>query len=193
MTARLSGVVLAAGAGERMGGPKALLVIGGEPLARAHAERFRASGCGRVVIVTRGELVAKLAGGAIVVASSAPDPAGSLAVGLEALAAEEDETLLITPVDAWPVRPETIGRLVDAVNAGAEAATPRHGGKGGHPVAIRARALATQAASPRPLRDVLAALGSARVHVEVDDPSILVDLDTPEDVVARTGELPRFA
>ena len=193
MTAPLSGIVLAAGAGERMGGPKALLLIDGEPLARAHARRLREAGCARVVIVTRAELVEKLAGGALVVASRAADPAGSLAVGLEALAPAEDELVVITPVDAWPVRIETIARLVEAVTAGAEAATPRHGGRGGHPVVARARALASYATAPRPLRDLLADLARARVRVDVDDPAIAIDLDTPEDLRALTGDAPRFA
>jgi molybdenum cofactor cytidylyltransferase len=207
VTPRLSGVVLAAGAGVRMGGPKALLLLEGEPLAAVHARRLREAGCGRIVIVTRRELVAQVegfAGGALVVASEAPDPAGSLAVGLGALALAGGDAIVVTPVDAWPARAETIARLVEAVEAGAEAATPRHEGKGGHPVVIRVRAMgaagemretgqAAYSASPRPLRDVLAALGDARVRVDVDDPSIAIDLDTPEDVRAITGEAPSFS
>ena len=137
----LAGIVLAAGAGERMGGPKALLLVQGEPLARLHARRLREAGCAKVVIVTRGEIVERFALDATVAASAAPDPAGSLAVGLKALGAAPDDVLVITPVDAFPVCVETIARLVETVGGGAEAATPRSGGKGGHPVVIRARAL----------------------------------------------------
>jgi molybdenum cofactor cytidylyltransferase len=189
----LAGIVLAAGAGERMGGPKALLLVEGEPLARLHARRLREARCAKVVIVTRGELVERFALDATVAASAAPDPAGSLAVGLAALGAAPDDVLVITPVDAYPVGVETIARLVETVGAGAEAATPRSGGRGGHPVVIRARALATFRDAPRPLRDVLSALGDTRARVDVDDPSVATDLDTPEDVLAITGEEPRFA
>jgi CTP:molybdopterin cytidylyltransferase MocA len=192
--ARVSAIVLAAGAGTRMGGPKALLLVDGEPLARVHARRLRDAGCAKVVIVTRPELVAAFAGDGTAVASTAPDPAGSLAVGLAVLASvDPEEILLVTPVDAWPARVETMTRLIERVVAGADAATPSYRGRGGHPVAIRMRALGGGEGAPRPLRDVLAALGEARVRVEVDDPAVTADLDTPEDVVAATGAAPRFA
>jgi hypothetical protein len=57
---------------------------------------------------------------------------------------------------------------------------------------IRATALRTFVDAPRPLRDVLAALGAARVRVDVDDRAIVTDLDTPADVLATTGAPPRF-
>ncbi len=189
---RVRGIVLAAGAGERMGGPKAILLVGGEPLARAHARRLREGGCEEIVIVTRAELAERFAGDGVAVASSAPDPAGSLAIGLGALAGGDEDVVVVTPVDAWPARAETIRALVDAVRAGAEAATPRYAGKGGHPVAIRVRALGAFREGPRPLREVLASLGGARVRVEVEDAGIAKDLDTPEDVVRETGAAPRF-
>jgi molybdenum cofactor cytidylyltransferase len=191
---RLSAIVLAAGAGTRMGGPKALLVIDGEPLARLHARRLREAGCGAVVIVTRAEIAAR---GVLdcdasrVAVSGAPDPAGSLAIGLVALGPSPEDIVVVTPVDAWPARVETIARLVDAVRNRADAASPVYVGKGGHPVVVRARVLACDA--PRPLRDVLAALGSRRVRIEVDDPSVAIDLDTPDAVLAKTGSPPRFA
>jgi molybdenum cofactor cytidylyltransferase len=192
----LSGVVLAAGAGERMGGPKALLLVAGERLATLHVRRLREAGCATVLLVTRPELVARFGEESAVVASGAPDPAGSLAVGLEALRPEADDLIVITPVDAWPVEVATLAALVDAVRAGAEAATPLYAGRGGHPVVIRARALEAHRApgsgSPPPLREVLGALGDARRRVAVDDPGIAMDLDTPEDVVAATGGAPQF-
>jgi CTP:molybdopterin cytidylyltransferase MocA len=69
------------------------------------------------------------------------------------------------------------------------------GGRGGHPVVTRARVLMPLAAeaSPRPLREVLAALGDRRRRVEVDDPAVRTDLDTPQDVERVTGAPVRFA
>jgi CTP:molybdopterin cytidylyltransferase MocA len=188
---RVSGVVLAAGAGERMGGPKALLVIDGELLARAHARRLREAGCAHVVIVTRAELAHRFEHDGQVAVSSAPDPAGSLAIGLRALAPSPEDIVVVTPVDAWPGRVETIALLVAAVRDGADAATPSRAGRGGHPVAVRARVL--EADVPRPLRDALADLGPLRVRLEVDDPGVAIDLDTPDDVKRVTGAPPRFA
>jgi CTP:molybdopterin cytidylyltransferase MocA len=188
---RLSGIVLAAGAGVRMGGPKALLMVDGEPLASVHARRLREAGCRRVVIVTRAELAARFFMEAEVAVSAAPDPAGSLAIGLRALAPLADDVLVITPVDAWPALVATVGRLVRTVRSGADAATPTRDARGGHPVALRARVLDCDA--PRPLRDVLNDLGAKRMRVQVDDPGIAVDLDTPDDVQRATGAPPRFA
>ena len=145
---RLSAIVLAAGAGQRMGGPKAILVVSGEPLARVHARRLREAGCGGVVIVTRAELATRFVRDASVAVSGAPDPAGSLAIGLRALAPSPQDLVVITPVDAWPARVETIAQLVRAVRQGAEAATPLREGRGGHPVVVRARVL-DPAAPPR--------------------------------------------
>jgi CTP:molybdopterin cytidylyltransferase MocA len=193
---RLIAIVLAAGAGTRMGGPKARLVIDGEPLAVLHARRFRDAGCAQVVSVTRRELALWLAswlGPGRIAISEAPDPAGSLAIGLAAFPPHDEDVLVITPVDALPARAATIAALVATVRAGAEAATPVYAGRGGHPIAARARALAGLAAAPRPLRDVLAALGPRRARVEVDDPAVTIDLDTPDDVARVTGAPPRFA
>ena len=78
-----------------------------------------------------------------------------------------------------------------AVRDGADAATPSRAGRGGHPVALRARVLDVE--EPRPLRDVLADLGPLRARLEVDDPGIAIDLDTPDDVKRVTGAPPRFA
>ena len=120
----LSGIVLAAGAGERMGGPKAVLVVEGEPLAGLHARRLREVGCDPVVLVTRGELVERLSSsGAIVVSSGAPDPAGSLAVGLRALSLASvsslapEGLLVLTPVDSFPASPATFALLLAATGA----------------------------------------------------------------------------
>jgi CTP:molybdopterin cytidylyltransferase MocA len=91
-------------------------------------------------------------------------------------------------------------RLLAAVGQGqgqgqaVDAATPVCNGKGGHPVVCRGSVLERFRfkGDTTPLRDVLRALGPRRVRVETDDREILVDLDTPEDVVAWTGAPPAF-
>jgi CTP:molybdopterin cytidylyltransferase MocA len=47
----IAGVILAAGASTRMGAPKQLLALGGEPLVRAIAREALASRCTRVAVV----------------------------------------------------------------------------------------------------------------------------------------------
>ncbi len=191
------GIVLAAGDGERMGGSKALLLIGDEPLAVGHAKRALEGGCSRVLVVVRPEVAPKLPklDRVQIVTSTAKEQAGSLAVAVRAVGLADDALVLVTPVDCAPVRAPTLGEILDAVVPGVDAATPKIGDKGGHPIVCRASVLAPYktAPSPPPLHDVVRALGDRRVRVPVTDPLVAVDLDTPADVSALTGEPPRFA
>jgi CTP:molybdopterin cytidylyltransferase MocA len=204
--ARVTAVVLAAGIGKRIGGPKALLAWpaprGGQPvpLAIAHAEERLGAESGRVLIVTRKPVVVSLLGhvrpGIDLLASDAPDelgPAGSLAFALPRLG--EVDAAVVIPVDTPPARPETVARLLAALaeDPALLAARPVFHGRAGHPVALRPAALARYAApAPPPLRDHLQALGPACAGVDVSDPAILVDLNTPADVMGTLGALPRF-
>lgn len=191
-------IILAAGAGERMGGSKALLLIDGKPLVKGHIERALEAGCERVVVVARPEVAARL--GEIlhvtVVPVTTDEQAQSLAAGARKVGKRGDSRVLITPVDAPPVSLATIQALFAAIDGKTEVATPHHAGKGGHPVACRAKVLSVYGkeheGNLRPLREVLEALEASRVRIEVDDPRVGVDLDTPEDVIALTGEPPRF-
>jgi molybdenum cofactor cytidylyltransferase len=200
--------VLAAGAGERMGGPKGLLIIDGESLAEGHVKRALEAGCDEVIVATRPELVPALTRAyAIadarvhVIVSRAPDPAGTLAVAVRYINAppralrpyaSTDGLAMIAPVDTLPASVATIHALRNAVTSGADAATPRHAGRGGHPVVCKMHVLGAyaQREDPPPLRDVLSALGDRRVRIDVDDPRIAIDLDSPEDVVRVTSLKP---
>jgi CTP:molybdopterin cytidylyltransferase MocA len=176
----MKGIVLAAGEGERMGGPKALLVYQGVPLALAHALRALSLGCDEAVIALRHDHPALHADRVRIVLSQASDPAGSLRVALEGIAPEE--IVMIAPVDSAPVDPATFKALATTLESGVAAACPAYQGRGGHPILCRVHALG----SFRTLRDV------PRTRVDVPDAGVLVDLDAPEDVLALTGEGPRF-
>jgi len=190
------GIVLAAGDGTRMGGSKALLEIDGDALVRVHAARLREGGCQEVLAVVRRAVIGDVGvvPGARVLASDADEQAGSLAVAMHEHRAVPDAIVVVTPVDAAPVGAQTVARLVEVVAAGAEAATPKFETKSGHPVVCRRRVLdAYRGSAPYPpLRDVVRGLGDKRAYVDVADPRVAVDLDTPEDVRAFTGSAPRF-
>ncbi len=192
-------VVLAAGAGLRMGGPKALVHVGAHPLAVAHAVSLLAAGVRTVAVVLRAEVAAVLAplwpdaSRVTVVVSNKPDawgPAGSLQALVEAVDVK-DGLWGVTPVDALPVREATLAALRNAVQTSAEslAARPVYNGRGGHPVVLRGAVLAAFASpgEPRNLREVLAGLGEAVLRVAVDDPTVTADLDTPEDLARWLG------
>lgn len=192
-------IILAAGAGERMGGSKALLLVDGKTLAAAHVARAIEAGCDRAVVVTRPEVAARLGEipRASVLAATTGEQAESLQVAVRKVGMRGDVRVLVTPVDCPPVSVATMHALFAALDAGSLVATPLRDGRGGHPVVCVGSVLAPYAskdpAPPPPLRDVLAAHDAKRARVAVDDASSFVDLDTPEDVLAFTGKPPAFA
>jgi molybdenum cofactor cytidylyltransferase len=217
---RVTTVVLAAGKGARLGGPKALLAWPGatkgapeRPLAIAHAEARLAAESARVLVVARGSVIPALLGyvrpGIDLASSAMADelgPAGTLSVAAARI--DDADAVVVTPVDVPPARAETVARLLarldapgpsgDHASTGAPgalplAARPRHKGGGGHPVVLRPEALQRYLQpDPPPLRDVLKELGDRCVDEEVDDPAVLLDLNVPGDVVRLLGKLPRF-
>jgi len=198
-------VILAAGRGDRLGGPKALLLwpsSGGKelPLAIAHAEERLAAESERAVIVTRKQLVPTLLRyvhpGIDILVSDAADelgPAGSLAYAAPRLG--EVQKVIVTPVDAVPARRETVLALLARLDADPSllAVRPLYQGRGGHPVVLRPEALERyRQPSPPPLRDHLAALGPRCADEPVADAAVRTDLDTPADVVRVLRAMPRF-
>jgi CTP:molybdopterin cytidylyltransferase MocA len=201
-------VVLAAGTGKRLGGPKALLAWplptgkGSKevPLAVAHAEARLAAESSRVLVVTRRAMMTALLAyvrpGLDLLASDAADelgPAGSLAFAVPRIG--EVEAVIVTPVDALPAKADTVARLIARLDADPTilVARPVYHGRAGHPVALRRAALDRYAEpAPPPLRDHVRTLGDAVADVEVPDPAVLIDLNTPADVMGLLQKLPRF-
>jgi molybdenum cofactor cytidylyltransferase len=192
----MEAIVLAAGSGSRLGGPKWAIEVAGTPLVLLHVARLAEAGCARILVIARPERVDELSRlHPDVLASSAAEPSGSLAVGVRALASMSPEHLVwITPVDVLPAKLTTLKSLEAALWApglespGIGAASPRHAGRGGHPVLLRSSALEPyRRGEPPTLRALLEGLGPRRVAVPVDDPAVLGDLDTPGDVLRATG------
>lgn len=201
-------IILAAGKGERIGGPKALLALPGavkgepeRPLAIAHAQARLAAECERALVVARKPVIAVMLRfmqpGLELLRSEADDalgPAGSISVAVQRLG--DATEVVLTPVDAPPARAETVARLLERLRSGDPAplaVRPRHQGRRGHPVALRVDVLARYLQpNPPPLRDLLHELGDRCVDEDVDDPAVLVDLDRPVDVLRLTGGPPRF-
>lgn len=209
-------IVTAAGKGDRMGGPKALLAIrwgegpGELPLAIAHARAHLDGGAERVVLVVRAEVAAVLSpfaqqfapqlarGGIDVVVSNRPDsegPAGSIRSALELLDLSDDAWVLVAPVDMPPASMEIRRALftVAGVDPAPGAVRPTFHGRRGHPVLVRRRHLEPLVrGDASTLRDALHALGDDVRDVAVLDRRAIVDLDTPDDVRAFWGRPARF-
>ncbi|RXZ66860.1 nucleotidyltransferase family protein [Agromyces albus] len=148
MTASLLGVLLAAGAGTRMGRPKALIRDAtGVPWVVEGFRMLRAAGCDRVVIVLGAEADAARAlvpadADVAIAADWALGLSASLRAGLEFAAGTHTDAVLVSLVDLAGLPPAVGRRVVDA--AGSAPGAERHAslaravfdGRPGHPVLI---------------------------------------------------------
>lgn len=192
---RVAGLILAAGESRRMGRPKALLELDAVTFLGWGLELLRAAGCAPVLVVdgahrltgaprvelTRAELVHNEAW--------SRGPLSSLQVGLRrALEIEPQiDAVLVHHVERPRVRIETLRSLLAGLAREPDGVwQPTHLGRSGHPIVW-----------PRSLFDELLALdpshasarellrGSAaprRRKLEVEDPGVLDNFDTPDDL-----------
>ena len=186
---RVVAVVLAAGEGRRMGGPKALLPVGeGTFLSRA-CRLFARPGIGSVVAVLGAEAErVRATAGIPAEATVAVNPRwregmlSSVWAGLDAAEALGADAVLLHPVDNPFVAPATIDAVVAALAGGAEIAVPSHAGRRGHPAAFARSTWPDLRAAPLDggARSLLRARPDRVVHVPAGA-DCLVDLDTPAD------------
>ena len=185
----VAGVLLAAGEGRRLGQPKALVEIGGEPLAQRGVALLRDGGAAPIVVVT-GAVAVDLPG---VLAVHNPDwPSGmgsSLAVGL-ATVPDSCHAAVIALVDQPLVGPEAVRRLIAAHAAGASIAVAAYDGAPRNPVLLAREhwtgviALAVGDAGARPF---LRAHPDLVMSVECGDTGRPDDLDTRSDLERLAG------
>jgi CTP:molybdopterin cytidylyltransferase MocA len=195
---RPAAIVLAAGEGRRMGGPKALLVVDGKPLIHAHVQRLQELGCSPIIVVMREATAAALGTitGVEIIAANTDSMAGSLKVAVASLSPGPDRIVIVAPIDTLPARRSTLHALLTAASVdGVHVATPQYRGRSGHPIAIREELLQVfRAGYAGTLRDLVRSAGAARQRLEVADASVQIDLNTPADLAAfRTGVTPCFA
>ncbi len=184
-------VILAAGRGLRMGGPKALLDLGGHSLLELQLRALE--GAARVVVVIEPKLwEARLGpnrGGTPLPQGVAyvPNPRWeegpftSIRLGLEALGG--DAPALIVPVDC-PVAAGAPARLVQATAPGLAWVAPVHDGRRGHPVLLtmRGRTAALAAGPDATLRDILG--GAPGAEIPIASPLVHCNLNTPADRIS---------
>jgi molybdenum cofactor cytidylyltransferase len=190
MPKHLEGIILAAGESRRMGYPKPLLKIAGQTFIEriaesmltvvprlvvvlgAHSDRVRAAipRDGRIVIVenpnySRGQL-------------------SSLKVGLSAIL--PDSTGALVHLGDHPmVRVETFQAIADSYNQlGNQIVIARHEGHRGHPVIFDRAIFGELRSAPEEegARHVVNADALRVAYVDLNDPGINLDLDTPSDL-----------
>ena len=192
---RIVAVVLAAGEGRRMGGPKALVPFEGTTFVERCVERLDRPGVAGTVVVV-GPLqdrVAELlpAGACVANPRASEGMLGSVLCGLDAAEARGADAVLLHPVDHPLVEAATVDRVVQALLDGALIAVPSRDGRRGHPGGFaRAAWPALRAALPaRGAREVLADHPDWIVHVE-GDAGCVAGIDTPADYARLIGTLP---
>ncbi|MGQ0628432.1 MAG: nucleotidyltransferase family protein [Phycisphaerales bacterium] len=172
-------VLLAAGQGRRMGGPKALMNLSGRAWWAVQNDRLAGR---RAVWVASAEVRPALVGVVSVVAASTDPMFESVRVGVRhALEDAECRGVFILPVDV-PVPGAVVFAALEAAAADGPA-LPAHRGVRGHP-AFLPRDWATDhilnaPLEPPPRLDAL--MKPSETIVDVDDPSVCVNLNTPAD------------
>lgn len=183
-------ILLAAGASTRMGRPKALLEWRGLPLICWQAGQLTEA-CGLVIPVL-GARAPEIA--AVLPQRPAIRPvlnrawqrgrASSIRTAARQIPAAA-ETIVIAGVDQ-PATAEIIRKLLDHLQRrpDAQIAVPRHNGRNGHPLVFRAtllpelRQVSERAQGLKAIRHRHA---TATTFLETDDPTVLLDLNTPAD------------
>jgi CTP:molybdopterin cytidylyltransferase MocA len=181
-------IVLAAGASRRMGRPKALLDFDGRACLELVLDAVRPAGRPIVVLgPNHEEIRSRVTLDAVdVVLNLDPDSGqtASLQAALSRLPGDA-AAFFFLPVDLPLVRAAEIDGLLQSriVNPGASLHIPSHGRRRGHPI-LCARALAAEFLALPPgasARDVVNRLPDRIAYVEVGEPYVLMDMDTPED------------
>jgi molybdenum cofactor cytidylyltransferase len=191
---RTAGILLAAGLGARFGAHKLFVPLAdGTPLAVGAARPLRLAMTDEVFAVVRpGDNVLSallIAEGLRVVECPQAEQgmAHSLAAGIAA--APDVEGWVIALADMPYIKVPTIARIAQALSAGAVLAAPFHQDRRGHPVgfsvALRAELAALQ--GDVGAREILARHARVLTRIDVDDPGILLDVDTPADLASAAG------
>ena len=195
----LAGVILAAGESTRMGRDKALLPW---PSRESHAGRSQTllstaiatlSGICDLVIVVAGENEATLAPviygcGAFLARNPAPEQGqfSSLQTGLRQTLNHGRDSAMVTHVDRPVPSIATLDYLVSAFNSrgrGIWSVVPEYQGKHGHPIVIGREMIEAFLKAPfsATARDVEHANQQRILYTPVEDPTVILNINTPED------------
>lgn len=187
----IAGVVLAAGRSRRMGSAKALLPFRGTTFVEQILQALRDGGCDPLILVVgqspEHDRVAELARSLGVATAINDDPESeqidSLRIALRTLP-PECQGVIVTPVDVPLVSASLVDALISVFHSSDRPlALLEHGGRHGHPT-LFGRTLFDELLNPD-LPD--GARGVVHAHLEnaalvqVNDPIVLMDVDTPED------------
>jgi molybdenum cofactor cytidylyltransferase len=182
----ITGLLLAAGQSSRFGSQKLLASIRGRPLIEYSAEAL--SPCDRVIAVTRvGDQALQqvlLAAGIQSVVNLQAEQGMGRSISCGVCASWQSDAWCILPADMPYVKASTTARVITALRDGSLIAAPFSRGRRGHPVgfsqACRDRLSTLQGEQGG--REILNSAASGLTKIRVDDPGVLIDVDTPKDL-----------
>lgn len=190
--AGIGAIVLAAGKGERMGRPKALVDFEGKSFLEHALASLKSAGADPIAVVldpASEDFAAakKLAtdAGAVVVENPKPERGmlSSVKHGLTALSGATHAALL--PVDVPGIKASTLEALfLHARQAPDRMIVPVFEGRRGHPGVFPASKFGDLMGAPESegARAVLHQFPQLVIEAKIDDPAVVRDLDTPDDL-----------
>jgi molybdenum cofactor cytidylyltransferase len=188
VSAKICGILLAAGASTRFGSDKLLHPLAGQtPLALAALANLRTAVPQVIAVVRPGAplLAQRLsaAGATVILCANAQEGMGaSLAAAVGASGAVAGWVVALA--DMPYIRPETIRKIAASLTAGAAIVAPACHGERGHPVGLSSRFRAQLLAlhGDEGARSILRLNQGSVTLIDVDDPGICRDIDTPADL-----------
>jgi molybdenum cofactor cytidylyltransferase len=188
MAANICGILLAAGASKRFGSDKLLHPLSAQtPVAVTALANLRAAIPHVIAVVRPGapllENRLSEAGATVILCANADEGMGaSLATAV--IASGDVAGWVIALADMPYIRPETIRKIAASLTAGAAIVAPAYRGERGHPVGLSARFRAQLEAlrGDEGARSVLRLNEGSVTLVDVDDPGVRQDIDTPDDL-----------
>jgi len=186
MAENLAAIMLSAGFSRRMGTCKQLLPLGKKTVIDCCLETLLGGGISEIVVVVglHGEEIRKAVQGYPVTVVQTLDPEGDMAASVRTgrgALSPAVSGVLVALSDHPLVSPLTV-ELLAALHREDQSAViiPVHGGRKGHPT-LFPRDLLDKLEEPLTLRDLVRSNPDRLRLVEVPDPGICLDMDTPED------------
>ena len=191
------GVILAAGESSRMGRDKALLPWRGSTFLGAAIDVLSFTD---LVIVVGGKNALDLepvvdGAGASLVVNRAPERGqfSSMRIALQEVMNHGRDAAIVTLVDRPPPNPNTVQKLKERFLESPDtiwAVVPRYGERNGHPIVVGREMIHAFLSAPpaATARDVEHAHQQHILYVPVDDPLVVLNVDTPEDYQRLASE-----
>jgi molybdenum cofactor cytidylyltransferase len=191
----VAAILLAAGKSQRMGSCKQLLPLGEKTVIIRCLEALITGGADEITVVVSktGDEVVKAVQHypvkIVVNPESAGDMASSVRAGRDALTAEASG-VIVSLCDYPLVSMQTISRLIgEHGNFPGKIIIPCHQERRGHPL-LFPRAILNELINDLILRDLVRQEPERILCLNVNDPGVLLDMDTPEDyrhICSMTG------